>query len=716
MPETTDTTATDTTATVSATGAPLFTTVLVANRGEIACRIIRTLRELGIRSVAVYSDADRGARHVVLADVAVRIGPAPAAESYLNAAAVVDAARRTGAQAIHPGYGFLSENQDFARAVADAGIVFIGPSVHALNVMGDKIRSKNHVAASGVPVIPGIAEPGLTNEQLIDAAADVGYPLLIKPSAGGGGKGMHVVERPEDLADTLATARRVAARAFGDDTLFLERLVGTPRHIEVQVLADNEGHTIHLGERECSLQRRHQKVIEEAPSPLLDATTRARIGEAACAAARSVNYTGAGTVEFLVSDAAPDEFYFMEMNTRLQVEHPVTELVTRIDLVEWQLRIAAGEPLTLTQDDVILTGHAIEARVYAENPAAGFLPSSGTVLELREPNGPGIRVDSSLTPGLDIGSDYDPMLAKVIAWGSTRQEALGRLDRALGGTVVLGLTTNVEYLRLLLADGDVQAGRLDTGLIERKLPGLDFASATPQLLAAAALFLRAAAWQRANPVWSRPSGWRMGPHRPARYSLAGTGGAPVDVRVDGDPAAASVAIGDQPGVPAGISAVPGSSTAFSVDYDGETRVFDIVSEADAAGVRLWIGHDGVAVVLAHRSRSRQSADQLAGLGRVEGAASPQVRSPMPGTVISVSVATGDIVTAGDTLLTVEAMKMEHKLTAALPGTVSISVAPGDLVKLDQVVATIDSDQNAAASHPTPPSDHPTPSDPQGAHS
>jgi acetyl-CoA/propionyl-CoA carboxylase, biotin carboxylase, biotin carboxyl carrier protein len=692
------------------TKATMFSTVLVANRGEIACRVIRTLRELGIRSVAVYSDADRGARHVAMADVAVRIGPAPAAQSYLNAAAIIAAAQQTGAQAIHPGYGFLSENQAFAQAVADAGIVFIGPSVHALNVMGDKIRSKNHVAQSGVPVIPGLAEPGLTDEQLTDAASGVGYPLLIKPSAGGGGKGMHVVARPEDLADALATARRVAARAFGDDTLFLERLVGTPRHIEVQVLADNHGHIIHLGERECSLQRRHQKVIEEAPSPLLDAATRARIGEAACAAARSVDYAGAGTVEFLVSDAAPDEFFFMEMNTRLQVEHPVTELVTGIDLVEWQLRIAAGERLTLSQDDVVLTGHAIEARVYAEDPAAGFLPSSGSVLALREPAGPGIRIDSSLTPGLAIGSDYDPMLAKVIAWGATRGEALGRLDRALADTVVLGLTTNIEYLRLLLGDDDVQAGRLDTGLIERKLPALAFAHATDPVLAAAALFLRSHEWQRPNPVWARPSGWRMGPHRPARYHLAGSAAGsgagsgaahpnathPVDVHVDGDPAAASVAVGDHPAAPAGIRAVPGRSTAFSVDYDGETRVVDIVREADAAGDRLWIGHDGFSVSLVHRSRARQLEEQLAGAGRVDGEASPQVRSPMPGTVITVSVADGDMVAAGDTLLTVEAMKMEHKLTAELAGTVSISVAPGDLVKLDQLVATIDAGHNGAA--------------------
>ncbi|WP_374208360.1 acetyl/propionyl/methylcrotonyl-CoA carboxylase subunit alpha, partial [Microbacterium sp. Bi128] len=453
-------------------GTPLFGTVLVANRGEIACRVIRTLRALGIRSVAVYSDADADARHVREADLAVRIGPAAATESYLKIEAIVQACRDTGAEAVHPGYGFLSENVDFARALEAAGITFIGPGVESLNVMGDKIRSKNHVTGYGVPVVPGIAEPGMTDAQLIEAAAGVGFPLLIKPSAGGGGKGMHIVERAEDLEATLATARRVAASAFGDDTLFLERLVLTPRHIEVQILADNHGNVIHLGERECSLQRRHQKVIEEAPSPLLEslpdgAEIRARIGEAACQAARSVHYSGAGTVEFLVSAAAPDEFFFMEMNTRLQVEHPVTEMVTGIDLVEWQVRIAAGEELTVTQADVVLTGHSVEARVYAEVPEKNFLPSIGQVVlldELPDTASGKVRVDSALLEGLQISSSYDPMISKVIAWGEDRAEALDTLDEALAGYTALGIDTNVEYLRLLINDADVRAGRLDTGL------------------------------------------------------------------------------------------------------------------------------------------------------------------------------------------------------------------------------------------------------------
>ncbi|EUA33108.1 carbamoyl-phosphate synthase L chain, ATP binding domain protein [Mycobacterium xenopi 4042] len=355
-----------------------FDTVLVANRGEIAVRVIRTLKAMGIRSVAVYSDADAGARHVAEADVAVRIGPAPARASYLNIAAVVDAAIRTGAQAVHPGYGFLSENADFAAALSAAGVTFIGPPVAALQTMGDKIAAKSTVSAFGVPVVPGVARPGLTDAELIAAADEVGYPVLVKPSAGGGGKGMRLVERAADLPAALAGARRESAAAFGDDTLFLERFVLRPRHIEVQVLADAYGGVIHLGERECSLQRRHQKVIEEAPSPLLDTATRARIGAAGCDTARSVDYTGAGTVEFIVSADRPEEFFFMEMNTRLQVEHPVTEMVTGWDLVEWQIRIAAGEKLTATQSDIALHGHAIEARIYAEDPGTASCPPAAT--------------------------------------------------------------------------------------------------------------------------------------------------------------------------------------------------------------------------------------------------------------------------------------------------------------------------------------------------
>ncbi len=454
-------------------GGPGFRTVLVANRGEIACRVIGTLRRLGVRSVAVFSDADAAARHVREADVAVRIGPASAARSYLDVEAVVAAAVASGAEAVHPGYGFLSENPALARACERAGIAFVGPGVDALEAMADKLAAKRLVGARGVPVVPGAGEPGMSDDDLLAAARGVGFPLLVKPSAGGGGKGMVVVRTAEDLPGALASARRVAASSFGDDTLLLERLVEAPRHIEVQVLADTHGHVVHLGERECSLQRRHQKVVEEAPSPLLTPAQRARMGEAACEVARSVGYVGAGTVEFLVPAADPDAFFFIEMNTRLQVEHPVTEMVTGLDLVELQLRVAAGAPLGVAQDDVVLRGHAVEARLYAESPERGFLPATGSVLVYDDdgvPAGPGaspLRLDSGISAGAVVGGHYDPMLAKAVAWGESRDEAVDRLDGLLARTVVLGVETNTAFLRSLLADGDVRAGRLDTGLIDR---------------------------------------------------------------------------------------------------------------------------------------------------------------------------------------------------------------------------------------------------------
>lgn len=411
----------------------MFSTVLVANRGEIAVRVIRTLRELGIRSVAVFSDADADARHVREADTAVRIGPAAAAESYLSVERLLDAARRTGAQAVHPGYGFLAENAAFAAACAEAGLAFIGPPASAISLMGDKIRAKETVKAAGVPVVPGSSGSGLSDAELVAAAEQIGMPVLLKPSAGGGGKGMRLVRDAAVLGEEIAAARREARSSFGDDTLLVERWVDRPRHIEIQVLADSFGNVVHLGERECSLQRRHQKVIEEAPSVLLDEKTRAAMGAAAVDAARSCGYVGAGTVEFIVPGGDPSSYYFMEMNTRLQVEHPVTELITGLDLVELQLRVAAGEALGFDQSDVTLTGHAIEARVCAEDPARGFLPSGGTVLALSEPSGGAVRTDSGLTAGVPVGSTYDPMLSKVIAYGPDRASAL-RLLRGLWRT------------------------------------------------------------------------------------------------------------------------------------------------------------------------------------------------------------------------------------------------------------------------------------------
>lgn len=710
-------------------GPPLFKAVLVANRGEIACRVLRTLRTLGIRSIAVYSDADAGARHVREADSAVRIGPAAAVQSYLNIDAILRACRETGADAVHPGYGFLSENAAFAHALERAGITFIGPAVTALDMMGDKIRAKNHVAGYGVPVVPGVAEPGMTDDELEQAALAIGFPLLIKPSAGGGGKGMHVVHGPEELKAALPTARRIAVSAFGDGTLFLERLVPTPRHIEVQVLADTHGNVIHLGERECSLQRRHQKVIEEAPSPLLEALPngadlRARMGEAACQAARSVNYSGAGTVEFLVSDASPGEFYFMEMNTRLQVEHPVTEMATGVDLVEWQVRIAAGEELTVRQADVELTGHAVEARVYAEVPENNFLPSTGTVLLLEEPGGgrnfggpvpaaanpaaAAVRVDSSLQEGLSLSASYDPMLSKVIAWAEDRATALAGLDKALAGYTVLGISTNVEYLRLLITDSDVRSGRLDTGLIERKLPALAFRGvADPELVAAALWTL--AAEQRATAgtagPWSVRNGWRLGAAAPRRVSLA---------KPDGTMAAVSVSAATTPATSTGGGAVQvsvddGPARSASLDIlsphqailtlDGTTFPYAVAPALPFSGngpgspcrdvpAEVFLGHQGWSCRLEILDREARLQRVLATTVRGGGKADPAVRAPMPGTVVSVSVRDGEEVAAGQPLATVEAMKMEHQLVAPLGGTVHLATRPGELVKANQVLATI----------------------------
>ncbi|GAA1445525.1 ATP-binding protein [Leifsonia poae] len=687
-----------------------FSTVIVANRGEIACRVIRTLQRLGIRAVAVYSDADRDAPHVRLADVAVRLGPAPARQSYLDVEAILEAARATGAEAVHPGYGFLSENAAFASACADAGIVFIGPGVRALDVMGDKIAAKREVEAHGVPTIRGIAEPGLTDDALIEAAAAIGYPLLVKPSAGGGGKGMQAVHDAADLPDALRAARRVAASAFGDDTLFLERLVDTPRHIEVQVLADRHGSIVHLGERECSLQRRHQKVVEEAPSALLDAETRERIGRAACAVAASVDYVGAGTVEFLVSDADPGAFFFMEMNTRLQVEHPVTELVTGLDLVEWQVRIAAGEPLDFTQDDVTLTGHAVEVRVYAENPERGFLPTDGTVIALHEPTGPGIRVDSGLVAGAPIVTDYDPMLSKVIAWADDRATALRRLDAALADTHILGAVTNVRWLRDLLADEDVRAARLDTTLIDRRFSDLAPTAPDAHQLVAAALIVHRERWEQpaagAGALWAQPSGWRLGAHRPVAYDIGD-----ATVRVWGGPDAldtstARVALDDDRTFTAGIRLLPPSSpgepaTAL-LTVDGITRRLAVAR--DAASV--WIGDGGAAREFVVVDRADRVARDLAAVTRAAGAADPELRTPMPGTVVSVAVASGDLVEVGDTVVTVEAMKMEHRLVAPLAGRVHVHVASGDLVRLDQSVATVVPDEHGDPQNVPPTSAEP----------
>ena len=655
----------------------MFDTVLVANRGEIAVRVIRTLRAMGIRSVAVHSEADAGALHTRLADVAVPIGPAPAAQSYLSIERVLEAAARTGAQAIHPGYGFLSENVDFARACDDAGIVFIGPPVAAIEAMGDKIRAKQTVMAAGVPVVPGRTEPGMTDDQVADAAVAAGFPVLLKPSAGGGGKGMRVVRSADDLPDAIAGARREARSSFGDDTLLVERYVGNSRHIEVQVLGDTHGTVIHLGERECSLQRRHQKVIEEAPSPLLDEARRAAMGAAAVEAARAVGYTGAGTVEFIVDADRPDDFFFLEMNTRLQVEHPVTEMVTGLDLVEQQIRVAAGEPLPIDQSDVTLDGHAIEARLYAEDPSRGFLPQAGTVLGLVEPSGPGIRLDSSLAVGTVVGSDYDPMLAKVIAWGPTRETARARLAGALGDTAVLGVTTNAAFLRALLDDPDVVAGNLDTGLIERRGDTLTVPGPPPSHVYAAAALALLVESEPAGPVvdrWDVPDGWRLGEPAWTVRRLQVSGGEPVEVRLRGRSSAAEVRVGDGEPVPARAVRDGGRLT---VSLDGLTMSYVLQHENGT----VWLAADGRVTALREQERLTAHAE---GTG-----ADGVVTSPMPGTVTLVQAAVGDEVAAGTPLLVVEAMKMEHVLTAPVAGTVAeLGVTAGQTVALDERLALV----------------------------
>lgn len=695
----------------------VFSTVLIANRGEIACRIIRTLRELGVRSVAVYSEVDADAPHVRLADEAVALdGSEPgSAGGYLSVRQIVAAARATGAEAIHPGYGFLSEQPALALACAEAGIVFVGPSAEALEVMGDKIRARERVSARGVPVVPGVSEPGLSDTELVARAADLTFPVLVKPAAGGGGKGMHAVDRAEDLPGALATARREARASFGDDTLFLERLIARPRHIEVQVVADNHGTVIHLGERECSLQRRHQKVVEEAPAPNLSDELRARLAEAAVETARSVDYRGVGTVEFIVPADAPEEFAFMEMNTRLQVEHPVTEEITGVDLVAAQLRVAAGEPLGLTQDDVVLRGHSVEARVYAEDPRAGFLPTGGTLAAVSLPAGEGIRVDAALTEGARVTSDYDPMLAKVITWAPDRAGAIRLLRGALAETVTLGVATNVEFLRLLLADPEVLAGRLDTALIERVAPELAYRDADDDAFAAAALVLHARE-VAARPAGAAGLGWRVGEHAPARFRLRAAGNAGLGagsgsgsgsgsgdtvrtVRVAGSPETARVRIDDGEWRAAGVrldgtgggggggaGAGAAASGVAQVRLDGRSFrlhfAFDPYAASERAGSiagALRIAVDGAALRFEDVALERVARSD---------AAAPELRSPMPGSVVAVHAEDGAAVTAGQPVLSVEAMKMEHVLRAPVAGSLVLRVAAGQQVGANEVLAEV----------------------------
>ncbi|KJY29762.1 biotin carboxylase N-terminal domain-containing protein [Streptomyces sp. NRRL S-495] len=761
----------------------MFDTVLVANRGEIAVRVIRTLRRLGVRSVAVFSDADADAPHVREADVAVRLGPADrsdssAAETYLRTDQILAAARRTGAQAVHPGYGFLAENASFARACADAGLVFIGPPPAAVELMGDKINAKEAVRAAGVPVVPGSQATAPTDEDLVAAAAGIGYPVLLKPSAGGGGKGMRLVRDPAELPTEIAAARRVARTAFGDDTLLLERWIDRPRHIEVQVLADAHGTTVHLGERECSLQRRHQKLIEEAPSVLLNAETRAAMGAAAVRAAESCGYTGAGTVEFIVPGIDPDsptptegvrDFFFMEMNTRLQVEHPVTELAVavatsgpagpdhdpdhepaadrprRLDLVEWQLRVAAGEPLTFTQSDISFQGHAIEARICAEDPERDFLPTGGRILLLDEPRGEGIRVDSGVAPGTVITSSYDPMLAKVIAYGPDRPTALRRLRAALADTRILGVTTNTGFLRRLLAHPEVAAGRLDTGLVEQtaqREPGLLASPYSPATAAAAPatasepadslpteepapahLLYYAAALARhldLTPAadadgwtdpFSLPSGWRLGGD-PAwtTHRLRVPGQDPVSVSIrpitasnvaeaTDNPSGATAEVEIRLGTgPVHRARADRSDDRLRLTVDGLRTGFALADDrtAAAAGPVTWLGVDGDAwPVHGHDPVGEGAADGAAHHGALT--------APMPGTVTVVKTTAGESVRKGQPLLVLEAMKMEHVISAPHDGTVSeLRATAGATVAMEEllvVVTPAEAESGPAAAKP-----------------
>ena len=659
------------------TTSTMFSTVLIANRGEIALRVIRTCRRLGIRTVAVYSDADANAAHVKAADTAFHLGPAAASESYLRIDKVIAAAQATGAEAIHPGYGFLSENAEFSAACAEAGIVFLGPGADAIRTMGDKITAKQAVSSRGVPLVPGTKDAAMSDESLIAASDDIGFPVLIKPSAGGGGKGMHAVFEADKLAEALKTARREAASSFGDDTLFLERLVATPRHIEVQIMADAHGNVIHLGERECSLQRRHQKVIEEAPSALLDEATRARIGQAACETAKSIGYVGAGTVEFIVGADHPDEFFFMEMNTRLQVEHPVTEEVTGVDLVELQLLVGTGAPLPLTQDDITMTGHSIEARIYAEDPSRGFLPTGGLALDVVFPEGEGIRVDAGLEAGQTIASDYDPMIAKLIVRADDRAQAIARLDSALAASAVPGIVTNIDFLRTLMGLPEVVAGDLDTSLIDN-LSEDQLAHTAGELhaqLAAAAVTVTggAAGTTLTGPVtaaelsanrttasaWAGPSAWRTSrpDFRPTVNLAVGGQANEVEVRtgaVDVD-----------------------ADGLWHVTLDGIQHTARIYS--DARDRSIWVSTDSGIHVF-----TRPLADSSLTPG-LEGA---EVLAPMPGSVVDIKVETGEAVEQGDPIVVVEAMKMEHVLTAPAAGIVTVTAVEGAQVALDEVLATV----------------------------
>lgn len=645
-----------------------FGSILVANRGEIAVRILRTAQQLGYRTVAVYSEVDRDMPHALMADQAVCIGPAAAAQSYLDIERVVGAALATGAQAIHPGYGFLSENEAFAQACETAGLTFIGPPPQAIRWMGDKAVAKQIMQRAGVPCISGYDGQDQSPERLTLEARRIGYPLMVKAVAGGGGKGIRLVEREADLSDAIRMARSEAEKSFGNGQLMLEKFVISPRHVEVQVFADAMGQAVHVGDRDCSVQRRHQKVIEEAPAPGIDPSTRLAMGEAAVKAAQAVGYRGAGTVEFLLDPSGA--FFFLEMNTRLQVEHPVTEMVTGLDLVEWQIRIAQGEPLPLAQEQIVVKGHAIEARLYAEDPAAGFLPQSGRIEHWVPAAGPGIRVDHGLQAGSAISTWYDPMIAKLIAAGADREEARRRLVRALREQVVTGLPTNRQFLLACLEKPDFVQARLSTDFIERNVEAMDGVGQPPPLevaLGAALLWHRAAlsvpdTWRgwRSSGWTEQPLALRTGDWRAVvRLSREGD-----DFLIRWDDRTLRVRLlAERPGW--GRASVDGIDRNFQLSWHGDEP--EIALDGLPRRFSFW-RQDGTA-----------ASDE----------ARPSARAPMPGTVIDVRVREGDAVARGDVLLVLEAMKMETLITAPCAGTVqALHCAPGQQVPLKHVLAEI----------------------------
>ena len=664
----------------------MFTKILIANRGEIACRVATTARRMGIRTVAVYSDADARSRHVATCDEAYRLGPPPARESYLRGDLVLEIARRTGAQAIHPGYGFLSENEEFARAVHDAGLVFIGPPPSAIAAMGSKSAAKSLMARAHVPLVPGYHGDEQDPAYLKGQADAIGYPVLIKASAGGGGKGMRIVTKSADFEAMLASCQREAKNAFSDDKVLIERYVQRPRHIEIQVFADTHGNCVYLFERDCSVQRRHQKVIEEAPAPGMTLDRRQAMGEAAVAAARAVGYVGAGTVEFI---AEPDgTFFFMEMNTRLQVEHPVTEMITGQDLVEWQLRVAAGEPLPATQEQLAIRGHAIEARVYAENPEKGFLPSTGTLRHLRSPEAaafridgshPGepaaVRIDSGVRKGDAISPYYDPMIAKLIVWGRDRNQAIARMRHALGEFEVVGLSTNVAFLQRLMGCRAFVAADLDTALIERERDALLPAGAEPSgrllaLAAAAVLAIEQADAHEprvahADP-WSQRTGWRSGGWL-SRTLLFSQGASKETVRVEYAPGGFTVHAAGETACLAGLRH---DRLTHRVSGLVGSESFEIGAVIDGEHLHLFTSQGpqvfGYAPPLAH------AGEDAADVGLLT--------APMPGKVIALLCEKGAKVRRGQPLLVIEAMKMEHTLSAPADGEVTeLPFAVGDQV-------------------------------------